>query len=67
MKAAFVGKDQKDESIKEQVLKGEFELVFMSPESMLRVLKYREMFRSAVYQKNLMCLAIDEAHCVEKW
>ena len=67
MKTAFVGKDQKDENVKEQVINGEFELVFMSPESMLRVLKYREMFRSAAYQKNLMCLAIDEAHCVEKW
>ena len=67
MKAVFVGKDQKDESVTEQVLKGEFELVFMSPECMLRVLKYREMFRSVTYQKNLMCLTIDEAHCVEKW
>ena len=66
MKAAFVGKDQKDESVKEQVLKGEFELVFMSPECILRVLKYREMFRSVAYQKNLVCLAIDEAHSVEK-
>ena len=51
----------------EQVLRGEFELVVMSPECMLRVLKYREMFRSVTYQKNLMCLAIDEAHCVGKW
>ena len=67
IKAAFVGKDQKDETIKEQVIKGDFELVFMSPESMLTVLKYREMFRSVAYQKNLVCLAIDEAHCVDKW
>ena len=67
VKAAYVGKDQKDETIKQQVLKGEFQLVFMSPKSVLRVLKYREMFRSIAYQKNLVCLAIDEAHCVEKW
>ena len=35
------GPEGKDESIKEQVIKGEFELVFISPraESMLRVLK----------------------------
>ena len=46
MKASFVGKDQKDGSVTEQVLKGEFELVFMSPECMLRVLKYWQMFRS---------------------
>ena len=42
-KATYVGKDQKDETIKQQVLKGEFQLVFMSPESMLRVLKYRDV------------------------
>ena len=67
VKAAYVGKDQKDESVKQQVIEGEFQLVLMSPESMLRVLKYREMFQSTAYQKNLVCLAIDEAHCVEKW
>ena len=40
VKAAYVCKYQKDETIKQQVLKGEFQLVFMSPESMLRVVKY---------------------------
>lgn len=67
VKTAFVGKDQKDEETKQLVIRGEYELVFISPESMLRVLKYREMFRSEIYQQCLMCLAIDEAHCVEKW
>lgn len=67
LKAAFVGKDQNDDKIKEGVQNGEYELVYISPESMLRVLKYREMFRSTNYQNHLICLAIDEAHCVEKW
>ena len=49
VKAAYVGKEQKDETIKQQVL------------------KYWEMFRSIAYQKNLVCLAIDEAHCVKTW
>ena len=42
VKAAYVGKDQKDETIKQQVLRGEFQLVFMSYKSMLRVLKSTE-------------------------
>ena len=67
IKAAFVGKDQTDENIKSSVIAGEYSLVYMSPESMLTNLRYREMFRSVVYQENLVCLAIDEAHCVEKW
>ena len=67
VKAAFVGKDQKDEETKQLIVKGEYELVFISPESMLRVLKYRKMIRSEIYQQCLMCLDIHEAHCVEKW
>ena len=45
----------------------EYELVYMSPESMLTVLHWREMFRTDTYQHNLMCLAIVKAHCVESW
>lgn len=67
IKAAFVGIDQKDERVKDDVVNGHYSLVYMSPESMLTNLRYREMFRSSVYQENLVCLSIDEAHCVEKW
>ena len=67
VKVAFIGKDQTDENIRSNVIAGEYSLVYMSPESMLTNLRYREMFRSVVYQENLVCLAIDEAHCVEKW
>ena len=68
--AAFVGQDQLDPKIKEDVIQGLYSLVYISPEStesMLINLKYREMFRSHAYQHSLVCLAIDEAHCVEKW
>ena len=67
LKAAFVGKEQTDESIRKQVEKGVFSLIFMSPESLLQVLRWREMFRSRIYQENLVALVVDEAHCVEKW
>ena len=67
LKAAFVGKEQTDENIRQQVEKGVFSLVFMSPESLLQVLRWREMFRSTIYQDNLVGLVVDEAHCVEKW
>ena len=39
----------------------------MSPESLLCVLQWREMFRNKVYEKNLIAIAVDEAHCVEQW
>jgi ATP-dependent DNA helicase RecQ len=53
--------------IKGQILNGAFQLVFMSPEVLLRELTFREMLRSKVYTENLIGVAIDEAHCVEKW
>ena len=65
--AAFVGRDQHDQRVNDEVIKGHYSLVYICPESMLTNLKFREMFRSSVYQRNLVCLAIDEAYCVEKW
>ena len=67
LEAALIGKAQKDEAVREAVAHGKCQLVYMSPEAMLLNLRWREMFRSDVYQNNLVCLAVDEAHCVEKW
>ena len=67
LKCAFVGDEQHDVSVKDGVVSGGYQLVYISPESLLRVLRWREMFRSAVYQEHLVALAVDEAHLVEKW
>ena len=64
---AFLRKAQRDERVRAGVVHGDYQLVYMSPEAMLLNLRWREMFQSDVYQNNLMCLAVDEAHCVEKW
>ena len=64
LRAAFVGKDHRKSKKVSLIVT---ELVFISPESVLCVLQYREMFLSETYQEYLMCLAIDEAHCVGKW
>ena len=52
----FVGGEQEDMSTTSNVLCGRYQLVYMSPESLLCVLKWREMFRSPVYEKNLALL-----------
>ena len=44
LKVHFVGKDQKNEEVKDRVERGEYSLVFMSPEAMLTVRRWREMF-----------------------
>lgn len=50
-----------------QVINGEYQLVFVSPEAILTRRKWRKMLLSYVYQTNLVCLTIDEAHCVRTW
>ena len=67
LRCAFVGVEQHDEAVKQAVMSGEYQLVYMSPESLLGVLQWREMFRSPVYQEGLVAIAVDEAHLVEKW
>jgi superfamily II DNA helicase RecQ len=64
---AFIGKAQKDESVRLGVENGRYQLVYLSPEAMLLNLRWRETLRSDIYQSNLVCLAVDEAHCIEKW
>ena len=38
----------------------------MSPESLFTG-NWRDMILQDVYQQNLCCIAVDEAHCVEEW
>ena len=67
LKCTYVGEDQTDEEVKMAVLTGEFQLVYTSPELLLCVLQWRDMFRTQVYEKNLIAIAVDEADCVEQW
>ena len=68
VKSTYICKDKCKQSVLGQdVENGQYQIVFFSPECMLTELKWREMFRSEVYQKNVIGLVIDEAHCIEKW
>ena len=64
---AYVSGEPSDRAMKDGVLKGEYQLVYISPELLMVNLKWREMLRSSIYQSKLKCFAIDEAHCVTKW
>ena len=56
---------ESDKEVKDNVNNGKYCIVFMSPE--LLVGKMRSIFGNPVYQKRLIGLIIDEAHCVIKW
>ena len=64
LKCAYVGQEP---SIKAAVVAGEYQLVYITPEYLLRDLKIREMFRSDIFVDNLVALVVDEAHCIDTW
>ena len=61
----FVGESQMDKAACEQIVKGETQLVYVSPENSIP--KYCQMLLSPVYKENLIGIAVDEAHCVKTW
>ena len=52
---------------KSEVLKGNFQLVFFSPESLLSGHRWREVLQEEPYKSNVVAFVVDEAHCVKKW
>lgn len=51
----------------ENVLCGRVSIVFAHPEVLISSKKCREMLLSDVYQKNVVCVVADEAHCIVDW
>lgn len=65
--AEFVGGTTSDLGVERKVLKGDAQLVFITPEKLLDNQRYRSMLLSKIYQDHLVALVVDEAHCVKTW
>ena len=63
----FVGELQADEEAVARVLRGEVQLVFISPENIICNPKFRNMLLSERYRDYLVAFVVDEAHCVKTW
>ena len=50
----YVGEAQQYENATASIMKGEVQLVYMSPESLLCNLRIRRMFCNSIYQKHLV-------------
>ena len=65
LSVAFVcGENEKEDK---KLAEGKYHLIFVSPESIMTNLWWREVLRSDIYQQHLVVFAVDEAHCVPKW
>ena len=65
--AEFIGEDQIDKTAITRVMKGQVQLVYISPESMICNPMYWNMLLSRVYKEKLVAFVIDEVHCVKTW
>ena len=63
----FVGEAQEDPTATRRFLEGKIQLVYISPEAILKNWHYRHMLLSEAYKEMLVALAIDEAHCIKTW
>ena len=66
VKASLVGELQKDKIIKGEIIRGEVELLFITPEAISESV-WQKVLASSVYQNRIKALVIDEAHCVSQW
>ena len=62
--AAFAGDD--DRAVRKKIKLGEYQLLFISSESLFCTLEWRRVLYSDVYRANPVAVVIDEAHCIKK-
>ena len=67
LSAEFVGELQTDPRSMRNVEEGKVQLLYVSPECILRNPRWREMLLSKVYQCELAVIVVDEAHCIPQW
>lgn len=65
--AAYINHEQKDDKVKEHVVAGKYRFVYISPESLLGVPRFRDVLLTLPYREHLVEIVVDEAHCVSQW
>ena len=64
---AVAVKRENESSHHHDVLKGKYQIVYISPEMLLGTNKWRTVLQDERFHKRLCAVVIDEAHCVKKW
>ena len=71
LKAEYVGTVQEDPGVFHQVLAGDVQLLFISPENILNNILNNKHFRGILlsqhYKQHLVAGAVDEAYCINSW
>ena len=49
------------------VEKGEYQVVYATPEAVLKNKRWRQMLHNSVFKSKLCAIAVDEAHVIKQW
>ncbi len=53
--------------MKDGILRGDYQLAYITPELLIGSNVYRNMLTGEVYEHRLKAFVVDEAHTVKKW
>lgn len=56
-----------DSDVRDRVVKGKVQQVFITPETLMLNKAYRNMLLLDIYQESLVAFVIDKAHCIKTW
>ncbi len=54
-------------SVREGIKRGEYKIIFISPEALFASMEWKRILCTEHYRSNLVGFVVDEAHCVKKW
>ena len=66
LSAAYITGDS-TEAMKDGVRRGEYQLVYITPELLICNAGWRKMLVEESYTERLVAFVVDEAHTVKKW
>ena len=56
-----------DQDVKERITRGDYSLVYFTPELLSESNYWRKLLSTQCYRKRVKAFIVDEAHCVKKW
>ena len=65
--AVYVSGELTDDLTKKRVYRGEYQLVFFTPEMIINNKRWSKVIEGGVYTERLKAFVVNEAHCVKKW
>ena len=65
--AACICGSYENEIDKDDLVNGNYQIIFFTPESLILNHPWRRMLSSQIYEEKRRALVVDEAHTVQKW